>query len=254
MGVYGMSIAAANLIGFAISGMMVSRMGFRALFYLGAGLLASGCGLSFLMTPVPRPVRESSALQVSGFSRVRGLLQRPGLVVAYAAIFAQYFSFGVVITLLPDYIDPLGMGTFHFSMMLTVFSVLFIVVQFPSGTLADRKGRRLPTVGGLGLGAVALLLVPSQSTFALLLAVMALYGAGYGLLFPSISALVADNSQPEERGVATGVFHALLTAGVAIGTQMGWVAEVVGIRVGLLLNPVAMVLALVLALVLLRRD
>jgi len=51
------------------------------------------------------------------------------------------------------------------------------------------------------------------------------------------------------------MFHALLTAGVAIGAPiMGWVAELVGVGTGLLLTPIATVLALGLALVLLRRD
>ena len=249
MGIYGMSIAAANLIGFAIGGMMASRVGFRALFYLGAGLLAAGSGLSFLLPSTPRSVRDSAGSQDGGFSRLRGLFRRRGLVVAYAAIFAQYFSFGGVITLLPDYIEPLGMDTFHFSMMLTAFSALFIIVQFPGGTLSDRKGRRLPTIGGLVLGIASLLLVPWQSTFAMLLLVMALYGVGYGLLFPSISALVADNSGPDERGVATGVFHALLTAGVAIGAPvMGGAGEIMGVRSALLLSPVMMTVALALAM------
>ena len=76
-------------------------------------------------------------------------------------------------------------------------------------------------------------------------AVMALYGLAYGLIFPSISALVADHSYPDERGVATGTFHALLTAGVAIGAPvMGWVAEAVGVRTGLMLTAVVMALAL----------
>jgi MFS family permease len=85
--------------------------------------------------------------------------------------------------------------------------------------------------------------------------IMALYGVAYGFLFPSVSALVADYSRQEERGVATGIFHALLTAGVAIGAPvMGAVGELVGIRVAMLLTPVVMGLALVIALVLLRDE
>jgi MFS family permease len=90
--------------------------------------------------------------------------------------------------------------------------------------------------------------------FPLLAAIMALYGLAYGLIFPSISALVADHSHPEERGVATGIFHALLTAGVAIGAPvMGGVAELLGVRVGLMLSPVIMVVALGLAVTLLPK-
>jgi predicted MFS family arabinose efflux permease len=66
--------------------------------------------------------------------------------------------------------------------------------------------------------------------------------------------MVADQSRPEERGVATGIFHALLTAGVAIGAPvMGWVGELLGIQVGLMLSPVIMLLALALAVALLPK-
>ncbi|GAH76786.1 unnamed protein product, partial [marine sediment metagenome] len=97
-------------------------------------------------------------------------------------------------------------------------------------------------------------ILPSMATFPLLAAVMALYGIGYGILFPSISALVADHTIPEERGMATGMFHALLTAGVAIGAPLvGWVGEGVGVQLGLVSASAILVLALVMALRTLRQ-
>jgi MFS family permease len=93
-----------------------------------------------------------------------------------------------------------------------------------------------------------------MATFPLLAAVMALYGIGYGILFPSISALVADHTIPEERGMATGMFHALLTAGVATGAPIiGWVGGMVGVELGLVLSASILVLALIIALSALRR-
>ena len=112
----------------------------------------------------------------------------------------------------------------------------------------------VPIAVGFSLGIVSLVLLPLLETFLLLAVVMALYGLAYGVLFPSVSALVADHSAPEERGTATGMFHAFLTAGVAVGAPvMGWVGEVIGIKPGLALSSMAMVLALALALRLLKR-
>jgi predicted MFS family arabinose efflux permease len=65
--------------------------------------------------------------------------------------------------------------------------------------------------------------------------------------------LIADHTIPEERGMATGLFHALLTAGVAIGAPiMGWIGEITGVELGLALSASILVLALVLALRALR--
>jgi predicted MFS family arabinose efflux permease len=62
--------------------------------------------------------------------------------------------------------------------------------------------------------------------------------------------MVADYTSPWERGMATGIFHALLTAGVAIGAPvMGWVGGVLGVQIGLLLSAGIMVLSLAVALI-----
>ena len=141
------------------------------------------------------------------------------------------------------------MEAFHVGMLLATFAIMFIVLQFPSGALSDKVGRRTPTAAGLSLGIISLVILPSVITFPLLAVAMALYGIAYGILFPSISALITDCTLPEERGMATGIFHALLTAGVAIGAPvMGWAAGVVGIEPGLALSAGIMVLALVVAL------
>ena len=245
MSVYGISIAAANLVGFGVSGVMFSRLEHDWVFFFGATILFAGAGLSSLLPTGRRGIRVSPTTYGGSLRMVRTLIRRRGLAVAYGSIFAQYFSFGGVVTLLPVYVSDIGMDAFHVGMLLTVFSVIFIIIQFPSGILSDRIGRRLPIVTGLGIGTTSLVLLSIPTVFPLLAAVMALYGLAYGLIFPSISALVADHSHPDERGVATGIFHALLTAGVALGAPVtGWIGEAVGVRIGLMLTSVAMVLAL----------
>ena len=247
MGFYGMSLAAATLVGYGLSGVIVFRLGYQALFLFGAIMLTIGVMLSFLL-----PRKGSLTARTSlgeGFNKAKSLLGRKGLTVSYCSIFAQYFAFGGVVTLLPLYVKNLGMEAFHVGMLLATFAIMFIILQFPSGAFSDKVGRLIPTTVGLGLSIVSLLILPSVATFALLAVIMALYGTAYGVLFPSISALIADHTIPEERGLATGLFHALLTAGVAIGAPlMGWVGGMVGVELGLVLSSGAMVLALVVAL------
>ncbi len=253
MGIYGMSIAVANLVGFGVGGMVFSRLGAGWLFSSAAAVLLVGVGLSLLLPrPQPRPV--GTRRTAAGPGLVVTLLKRPGLAAAYLAIFAQYFTFGGVVTLLPLLLRGKGLDAFHMGMLLVVFSVVFILGQWPAGLLSDRKGRRLPLAAGLVLGIMALLLLPWQDGFGAMAAVMALYGVAFGLLFPSVSALVADYSRPDERGLATGVFHALLTAGVAVGAPVvGWAGEALGVETGLAVVPVVMAVVLVAAVVLLRR-
>lgn len=251
MSIYGMSLAMTTLVGYGVSGVVTSRFGFGALFLLGAAVLGVAVLLSLLLPGNHKKrTQERSLPRASWAIRIGGLLRRRGLlVVAYSAIFAQYFSFGGVVTLLPLYVRGLGMGAFHVGMLLAIFAVMFIIIQFPSGSLSDRMGRRGPIIAGLALGMVSLVLLPAGTTFALLAAAMGLYGIAYGVLFPSISALVADYSRVEERGLATGLFHAVLTAGVALGAPViGWIGGAAGLELGLRLSAVFMLPALLIAL------
>ncbi|MEE9399537.1 MAG: MFS transporter [Dehalococcoidales bacterium] len=255
MSFYGMSLATANLVGFGLSGVIVSRLGYQPLFLLGAAVLAVGAimGLS-----IPKAERRKNPVAKASFSqdygKVRNLLKRRRLLVSYSAIFAQYFAFGGIVTLLPLYVKNLGMDAFHVGMLLTAFTVVFIVLQFPSGILSDRMGRLKLIYAGLFLGIVTLTVLPLVTAFAALAMTMALYGAAFGLLFPSVSAMIADQTLPEERGMASGIFHALLTAGVAIGAPvMGGIGSMMGVEMGLTLSPVILVIALVMSLTIMRR-
>ncbi|MFO7773383.1 MAG: MFS transporter [Dehalococcoidia bacterium] len=253
MSFYGMALASASLIGYPVSGLIASRLGFNALFFFGASLVGVGMLLS-LMLPGGSKTAKGRSATGEIFRNVRSLLTRKGLLPSYAAIFAQYFTFGGVVTLLPVHVERLGMGAFEVGMLLAGFSAMFVITQFPSGTISDRMGRLPPIVGGLLCVILSLTALPWLASFPLLAVVMALYGAGYGLLFPSISALLTDHTGMGERGLATGLFHALLTAGVAVGAPlMGWVGGLVGTAAGLLITPVPVLLALVIALTFLRR-
>ena len=250
MGFYGMSIGTATLVGFGLSGVLASRLGYKAVFLFGAALPVIGVILGLLLPGSRREgVGAAEASPDRGWEKAKDLLKRRGLIVSYCSIFAQYFTLGGVVTLLPLYVKGLGMGVFHVGMLMAAFSIAFIILQLPVGALSDRVGRLGLTAAGLCLGIVALVILPSMTTFPLLIAAMAVYGGAYGTIFPSISAMLADQTAPEERGMATGIFHALLTAGVAIGAPlMGWVGGIMGVQMGMVLSAGIMALALAVVL------
>jgi MFS family permease len=254
MAFYGMSIAFANLVGFGMSGAIVTSMGYPVLFYTGAGILTAGTLLSFLLPKLKTVTEKAPRLSPRQvFSRIGNLLKRKGLVLSYAAVFAQYFTFGGIVTLLPLYVKGLGMEAFHVGMLLTVYTVVFIAFQMPSGILSDRLGRKRLVYAGLVLGAGALVVLPQMKSFLTLALVMAVYGAAFGLLFPSVSALVVDYATPDERGLASGVFHALVTAGVALGAPiLGGTGSLLGLKTGLTVTPAILALVLVVSVVFLR--
>ena len=250
MGYYGMALGAATLVGYGISGTLVSVSGYNLVFYTGALLLLVGVFLASWMPRVTAPAGTGTQASFQKSSRkVADLVKRRGLIVSYCSIFAQYFTFGGLVTLLPLYLKGFGMSAFHFGMLLTVFVIVFILFQLPTGSLSDRTGRKLPITIGLCLCVGVFVLLPLCETFIALSMVMALYGVVYALIFPSSSALLADNTSAEERGTATGIFHALLTGGVALGAPIiGWTAGQTTIELGLMISG-AVALAAVVAVI-----
>ena len=217
-------------------------------------MLILGVILSLYLPRTKKTAEASSEISVAGgWAKVRELLAKRELVIAYTAIFAQYFTFGGVVTLLPLHVRGLGMEALHVGMLLAVFAVVFLILQLPVGILSDRLGRLRPIMAGMGLSAFALVVMSTVSSFSMLVIAMALYGIAYGTLFPSISAVVVDSSTSGERGMATGIFHALLTLGVGFGAPvMGWLGGMAGVKSGLLLTSVIMVAALFIILGLAR--
>ena len=247
MGYYGMAIGTATLVGYGLSSALVSTSGYNLVFYTGALLVVVGVVLAWLM---PRERVSASVTTEASFqnslTKVYELVRRRGLRAAYSSIFAFYFTFGGVVTLLPLHVKGLGMSAFHVGLSLAAFSLTFILLQLASGSFSDRIGRKVPSSVGLCLCAATMVLLPASQTFVFLLMVMVLYGAAFALIFPSTSALLADHTSAEEYGTATGIFHAMLTLGVAIGAPViGWVAGQTTIGLGLIMSGALALLALI---------
>lgn len=256
MSYYGIAIAAATLAGHGAGGALATHMGYHFLFYTGAGLLVTGIVIAFFLPSYNKKEFKDDKKSINVHLRDYFLLfKRDDLSVSYCSIFAQYFSFGGVVALLPLHVASLHMEAVHVGILLIVFSIMFIVVQLLAGGLSDRTGRLRPAALGLSLIFIALIAIPFTTGFVALVIVMALYGTGYGILFPAISALLVDRSAEDEYGRVTGLFHALITAGVAIGAPVaGWIAAASNLKIGLMITPIAIVFALVLTFTKLNRN
>ena len=253
MALYGMAIGSATLLGTAGGGIIGDRFGYQYLFYIGGSLLLASVAMAALLRK-----RATSALAKrrglgNGLKDTVRLLADVRFRLPYLSILAQYFAFGGIVTLLPLYLKGLGMtASLDTGILIAAFSAVFILVQFPAGGLSDRVGRLLPATVGLGIAGMSVVLLPIFPNMPFMIAIMVLFGLGYGLFFPALSAMVADKASPEEYGRATGLFHALLTVGVSVGAPvMGWIASYTGASSGLSLSSVPLLVSLAIAMVIL---
>lgn len=214
MALYGMSLALAVIIGFGMAGPIVSRLGFAMLFYVLAIALVGGFVVSLT---VPEPARTTGTRGLP-WSRLLAYARHPGPAAGYASIFSLYFILGAFTALVPPHLQAeLGYGPLLVGLSFTAFAIFSLLLHYPAGILSDRYGPAMASVIGLVAVALAMAIIPLVRDTPSLLALMALFGVGHGFVFPSSSALVSKGADPDQHGVVTGLFYALLVAGVAIG-------------------------------------
>ena len=167
--------------------------------------------------------------------RLLSYARRPSPAAGYAAIFSLYFVLGAFVALVPLHLqEELGYGALAVGLSFTAFAVLSLLLHYPAGMLADRYGPATPATIGLVAVALAMAWIPLLRDLTTLLVLMALFGVGHGFVFPSASSLVSRGADPEQHGLVTGLFYALLVAGVAVGAPvMAAVASLSNFGVGI---------------------
>lgn len=217
MGASGAFIALAAMVAPAISGLVRDRWGFEAVFLgVAALLLLTGVGAQLLIGESHRPQTDRRPAARVFFA----LLGRRSLALAYVSAAALTFGLGTLVTHLPLHLSDLGYAGTQTGLSFSAFAlVAMLVMASPAARGAGARGRLAPAGWGLAAVGVALLLLPSRPEIQAVVAAMALYGLGFGLIFPSANAQVADATSQSERGTAFGIFYAFYSIGVIVGAS-----------------------------------
>lgn len=140
-------------------------------------------------------------------------------VTMFACIFGFTVMFGqnILFYALPLGIEDLGMNPAVLGGLFGIFAVgAAIAFMPPFSRASDRFGRVKPIVVGSCAAAVGLFFLGRGVTtgaMAMMGISLFVYGFGFGLSFPAISAAVADGAEDSRRGTAYG----LLTAAFSVG-------------------------------------
>ncbi|WP_120243875.1 MFS transporter [Halopiger aswanensis] len=105
----------------------------------------------------------------------------------------------------------------------TGFMLVYAVMQFPSGVLADRLGSVVVVTAGALIAATAALTLTVDAPFAVLVAAMLVMGGGTGV-HKTVSVRLLSRAYPERTGRALGVLD-------TVGTFSGVVAPTAVIAV-----------------------
>jgi MFS transporter, DHA1 family, multidrug resistance protein len=225
MGRMGALIGAAAVVAPALAGVLRQAAGTTAVFLTVSALLGVGFVIAWRFIEdavVVRPRPDDGGGRV-----VRDLLRVPTLRRAYAATACLTVSVGVLAAFLPGTAEALGARPSAVGLLFTAYALVAGALMLsPLSGRVDREGAdRLAGIGLvlLALALAALVVVPSVAWAAVASAV---FGAGYGLVFPAVTGATSLAATDATRGRAFGLFNAAFSVGIAIGPPVvGAVAQ-----------------------------
>ncbi len=223
LGMLGAAFGIGFIIGPAFGGLLAGTdpdgtQGLARVAYGATALSALGVVLTWLKLPEtltaeqrsgPRPPRQSPMAYLRR-PVLRELLLSAIVVVAAVAMMQSTLALWAA--------GDLRASAATLGWVYGFIGVISTVIQAGfTSTLVRRFGPAALLRGGTAMSAVALFLIPTSGSIALLLLWLGLFGVGSAIVNPSYSQLVASAAQPNERGAVLGAFQGAASLGRVIG-------------------------------------
>ena len=138
----------------------------------------------------------------------------------FAIVFIDLVGFGIVIPLVPFYVERLGAQPELITLIISLHALSQAIAMPMWGALSDRRGRRpVLLISMLGHGAAYVLMGFADSLWWL--AVARILSGATAANLSTAYAYIADITTPEERAGAMGRISAAFGLGFAVGPAIG---------------------------------
>lgn len=231
----GAMIGLAAVVGPMLSGVLRQLSGPRAVFTTVFVLMLAGAFIALTLpeTLTQNPRRKTGkasakpdkkphpeAATTVG-SRAVSFTAAP-FQIANAAGFAASFGMGAVTLMLPLQMEQLGFAASRAAGVFSIFAVVAVSAMFGVGR--SRGGVHV-IIPGLSAVAAGFAVLSLGTSFAVSAVGMAIFGLGFGLIYPTVNAQVALLFDVEQRGRAYGIFYAFFSLGVVLAPPLvGWLS------------------------------
>lgn len=213
IGRIGATIGLAAIFGPAYGGMVSSMWGLNALFGSVFVLMAAASLLTLTRLPETIPQEAGSAGDRPGFPPLRGRL-----LIASGAGFFNAASLGAVTLLFPLQMEAAGHPSSQTGLLISFFSLVAVITMFVGG---KRRGAgRINILSGLVAIAAGLSMLALGVSLPAAAVGMAVFGLGFGMVYPVANTWVAESVEPKQRGRAFGVFYAFYSLAMIVAPVM----------------------------------
>jgi MFS family permease len=165
--------------------------------------------------PGAPPTLRESIVETSWRNRTAAGAGQAGLV--------NNLNDGVTWVILPLLLVAHAVTVDGVGLIKAIYPFLWAVGMLGTGWLADRVGRKLPTVAGMWVQAAGLVVIVAGLAHPLIAGIVGalLLGIGTALVYPALLAIVSDAVHPARRSAALGVYRFWRDLGYAAGALVG---------------------------------
>lgn len=147
--------------------------------------------------------------------------QRKNLYILAFSLVVVMLGFGIVIPIMPFYVEQLGAGGTELGLLVASYAVMRLICGPFWGGLSDRVGRKpVLMVGIFGYG-ITMILFGLATELWMLFVFRALSGILSSATSPTTMAYIGDSTPEKERGQGMGILGAAVGVGTILGPGLG---------------------------------
>ncbi|WP_373513152.1 MFS transporter [Persicitalea sp.] len=215
LGIYGMAVSVGAALGPAIGSWIAIAFSLNALFYTSS--FAAFLSIAILLN-MKETLPNPSRLSWEAFKITRKDVFEPRVFSPSLVVFLTYFSFGAVLTLIPDFSDSLGLH--NHGLFFLVYTLTSLFIRLVAGRVSDRYGRVEVIVVGCSMLIIAMLCTGFATSTELFFTGAVFFGFATGILSPILSAWTVDLSEENGRGRAMATMYISMEAGIGLGALL----------------------------------
>jgi len=212
MGILGMFGSLGMAAGPAIGSWVALRFGYNAMFYCSSGFALLSIAVVMKM---PETLIVKQRFSWSLLKLTRKDILEPRAFPAAIAMLLTAFSFGTILTLIPDLSKHLGIV--NKGIFFSIFTISSLLIRIIAGKLSDIYGRVPILMVGCILYGITMFIIGTGTELWVFYIGAFIFGVAAGLSSPTIFAWTVDLADEKHRGRAMATMFIALEAGIGIG-------------------------------------
>lgn len=178
--------------------------------------------------------------------------QRKKIFILMINMFIAIASFGIVIPILPSYLESINQGGMAAGLMIAIFAAAQFLFSPIAGKWADQYGRRKMIIYGLLGLTISMFVFYASDLIWVLYISRVIGGIGAAMLVPAIFAYIADITTFDQRAKGTSLVSAAMSLGIVVGPGIGGFLADYSLKLPFLISALVSLVAVLFSVALLK--